>query len=143
MLADVPQEVEQPHGRRPLGVIDQRRRVRTTEVEDPLELAGYALDVVGEFVPGQQVAFLGTTARVAHHPGGTPSQREDAVAGDLHPAKPDLTEEMADVERVCGGVEADVDTHPPVPQPRDERVTVGRIVDESAGVQLTQQIHGE
>jgi len=45
------------------------------------------------------------------------------------------------MEGVSGRVEPHVDAHPAGRQARRERGPVGRIMDEAAGVQLTQQIH--
>jgi hypothetical protein len=59
VLADVAEKVEHPHGGRPVGIVDQRGRERARlEVEDALQLALDAGDVVAQGLPVEQVALL-------------------------------------------------------------------------------------
>ena len=53
----------------------------------------------------------------------------------------ELAEQVADVEAVGGGVEADVDADRTVGEALAERVAVGGVVDEAAGVEVGEQVH--
>jgi hypothetical protein len=87
------------------------------EVEDPLELRLDAGHVVRELVAVEQVALLGATARVTDHPRGAAGERERLVTGELEAPQTELAHEVADVQRIGGGVEADVDADRPLVEP--------------------------
>ena len=74
-------------------------------------------------------------------PGRPAGQRERAVPGELEAAQEQLADEVADVQRVGGGVEADVDPDVALGEARRERVAVGGVVDQSTGVEVGEQVH--
>ena len=111
------------------------------EVEEAGQLALDALDVVPQRLEVEQVALLGTTARVADHARGPAGQRERAVPGELEATQEQLADEVADVQRVRRGIEADVDAGVALGQPGRERVAVGGLVDQATGVEVGQQVH--
>ena len=98
-------------------------------------------EVVLERLTVEQVALLAAPAGIADHAGRTAGQRERAVAAELEAAQPELAHQVADVQRVGGRVEPDVDADRAVGQARTEERLVGRVVDQAAGVQVGEQVH--
>ena len=60
----------------------------------------------------------------------------------LEAAEDQLPEEVAGVEAVGGGVEADVDADRTVGEPLGQSVAVGGVVDQATGVEVGEQVHG-
>ena len=142
VLADIAKELQHRHRCRPLGVVDQGRRVALrAEVQEALQLRLDRGDVVVEFLACEQVALLGAAARVAHHAGSAPGQGEHPMTGVLETTETDLTEEMSDVQRISRRIEADVDADRTRCQPGAQRISVGRVVHQTALLELGDQIH--
>ena len=74
-------------------------------------------------------------------PGGAAGERDRVVAGELEAAQHDLADQVADVEPVGRRVEADVDADRAVGEALGQRVAVGGVVDEAAGVEVGEQVH--
>ena len=64
------------------------------------------------------------------------------MAGQLHSAKHQLTEQVAHVQRVGRGIESHVDTHRMIREARAELVGRGCVVDEATLVQFGKDVHG-
>ena len=116
----------------PVGVVDERRLGRAgLEVEQLGELHLDPLDVVAERVVVEQVALVAAPGRIADHPRRAAGERERTMSGELEAAHEQLADEVPDVQRVGGRVEADVEADRTTREARRERGTVGRVVDEA------------
>ncbi len=74
-------------------------------------------------------------------PGGPAGERERPVTGHLEPAQTELAHQVADVQRIGGGIEADVDTDRPLVETRPEELQVGRVVDQPTPAEIVDQVH--
>jgi len=118
VLADVTEKLQHRDRRSPVGVVDQGGLKRAgLEVQQFDELALDAFDVAAQGLGVEQIAFVAATPRVADHAGGATSQRKRPMAGQLEATEEQLADEMADVQRVGRGVEADVQPDRPLRQP--------------------------
>ncbi len=80
VLADIAQELDRRHRRRPGEVVRHHRaRGRVVEIDEPLQLAADALGPLGDGVGGVEGALAGV-ARVADHPGRSAGQHDRAGA---------------------------------------------------------------
>ena len=86
----------------------------------------------------EQVALLGAAAGIADHAGGAAGQRERPVAGAWKRRSVQLADQVPDVAGSRrSGSKPIVEPAWPVGQPgRAARTTVGRVVDEAAGVEV-------
>ena len=142
VLADVAEEVEHAGAGGPVGVVDQRRLIRTwLEVEDPLQLELDARHVVSELVTAEQVALLGLAARIADHARRPAGERERPMARHLEPPQPELAHQVAGVQGIGRRIEADVDTDRPLVETRPEELQVGRVVDQPTPAEIVDQVH--
>ena len=107
----------------------------------PLELWLDAGEVALERLAVEQVALLGAPAGVADHAGRPAGQRKRTVPGELEPAQTELTHQVADVQRVGGRVEADVDADRSGLQAGGERREIGAVVDQTTGLEIGDQVH--
>ena len=140
VLADVAEELEQRDRLRPLAVVDEAARP-TVEVDDAADLRLDRRHVAVERVVVEQVALLGAPARVADHAGRPAGQGDRHVAGVLEAAQHDQPDQVAVVQAVGRRVAAVVDGDRPAGQAGGERVAVGRLLDEAAGVEIGEQVH--
>ena len=60
---------------------------------------------------------------------------------ELEAAQHHLPEEVAGVEGVAGGIEADIDADRTVGEPLGQSVAIGGVVDEAAGIEVSEQVH--
>jgi len=142
VLAHVAQELERRHGLGPVGVVDQRGGVEPgLEVEQSLQLDLDGGHVGAQGVAIEEVALVAAPARVAHHPGGPAGQGERPVPGQLEPAQRQLAEQVAEVERVGGGIETDIHPDRPVGQALGQRLEVGGVVDQPTSLQVGDDVH--
>ena len=63
------------------------------------------------------------------------------MTGVLETTETDLTEEMSDVQRISRRIEADVDADRTRCQPGAQRISVGRVVHQTALLELGDKIH--
>jgi hypothetical protein len=109
MLAHVADEVEEEVVFHPVVVVDYFGTVGgVVEVEELGELLADALHVVVDLFGSEEFAFLGLERGVADHAGGTAHQCERFVSSDLEVFEEHDADKMANVERVGGGVDADI-----------------------------------
>ena len=93
-------------------------------------------DVVRAASRGRAGCAPRCAARVADHAGRAAGQRERPVAGELEAAQPELAHQVADVQRVGGRIEADVDADRSARRGAARARLVGRVVDEPTGVEV-------
>ena len=86
------------------------------------------------------VALRVLAGRVADLGGAAAHQRDRPVPGLLQPVQHHDLDQVADVQRAGGGVEADVAGHDLARGQRVERRHVGALVDEAALVEHAQEI---
>ncbi|MEZ5248514.1 MAG: hypothetical protein R2713_04610 [Ilumatobacteraceae bacterium] len=142
VLPHVTQELEDRDRHRPVGVVDQRGLVRPgLEVEQLAELGLDALDVVAKGVHVEQVALLAASSRVAHHARGATGEWERPVTCELEATHEQLTDQVADVERVGRGIEADVEPDRSLGEPGAQGAEIGGTVDEATCLEVVDQIH--
>ncbi len=136
MLADIAQEIEHAHAARPVRVVEQQGLVREagTEIEQPRELALDARDVGRQHLGREQVALGRLAARVSDHPGRTAGDGDGPVARELEPAQDEQADEVAEVQAVRGGIEADVERDRPRAggEQLEELVAVGHVGNQTA-----------
>ncbi len=99
-----------------------------------------AADVVVERVVVEQVAFVGPAARVADHAGRSAGQCDRSMTGILEATQHDQPDQVADVQAVGGRIAAVVDRHLAVRHRPSQRLTVGRVVDEVASLEIGDEI---
>ena len=63
------------------------------------------------------------------------------MARELKAAQHELAEEVTDMQRIGGGVEADVDADRTFGQPPAQRIAVGGVVHETTGLEVGEQLH--
>ena len=123
----------------PVEVVDQDRPVRAgREVEEPLELAADRRDVGLERLAIEQVPLGRAPRRVADHPGPAADQRDRPAPEPLQPEQPEDRDQVADVERVRGRVEADVAGDRPARR-EPGRQPGRRLVEDAPPLELGQQ----
>ena len=133
VLADVAEELEDAHRLGPGAVVDQPGlRGPGLEVEEPLELGRDRGEVGGELLELEEGPLRRTAARGRR---SCRSRRRPARSGGARPVlEPPQQEDLlqvADVQRVGGGVEPAVERRPaPRPSRAAERGAVGRVVDQ-------------
>ena len=79
VLADVPEEVDEPVRAEPIRVVQEQplglpRRRR--QVEEAPELTPDRLEVGRELLEGEESAFVGLASRVADQPGAAPGEQD-------------------------------------------------------------------
>ena len=140
VLADVAEELEQRERLRPLTVVDEAARP-AFQVDDAGDLRLDRRHVAVERGVVEQVALLRAPARVADHARRSPGQGDRHVTGVLEPAQHDQPDQVAVVQAVGRRVAAVVDGDRTACQAGGERVTVGRLLDQAAGVEVGEQVH--
>ncbi len=110
MLADVAQEIEHADRAHPVGVVEEEGLIFQpgSEVEQLPELVLDALDIGLENIGREEIALGRLAARVADHAGGAARDGDGSMARELEPAQDEQADQVAEVEAVGGGVEADV-----------------------------------
>lgn len=63
------------------------------------------------------------------------------MTSQLHATKHQLTEQVADMQRISRGIESHVDTHRVIREARAELVGCGRVVDETTFGQFGEDVH--
>ncbi len=108
------------------------------EVEEALQLGPDRPGVGLERLAIEQVALAGTPGRVADHPGPATHQGHRPAAEALQVEQPEDRDEVADMERIRGRIEADVPgDRPPGRQP--SREARGRRLEDPAPVELGEE----
>ncbi len=139
MLADVAQKLERTHRRRPIGVVDEPRRRRTIELENLLELRFHTTHVVSQRLAIEKIAFLAATAGISDHAGRTTGEHDRFVSRQLETTQHHLTEQVAGMQGIGGGIEADVHRDRSLVETRTQHRTIGRVVDQPARVEIGEQ----
>ena len=136
VFADVAQEIEGAHRCGPVGVVDQARRVRTVEIENPLELLLHTRHVVRERLAIEQVPLFAASTWVTDHASGSAGQHHRAMSGQLETAQHHLAEQVAGVQRVGRGIESDVHTDRTRRESRFESRAIGGVVQQTARIEI-------
>ena len=97
------------HGRDPVVVVNHARGVVAVEGEEAGQLLFDRARVFSHLFEGEQVAFLGLAAGVAHHGRGAAHQAQHAVAVLLEVRQRENGQHVAHVQAVGRGVEPDID----------------------------------
>ena len=139
VLAHVSQELEQRDAAEPVLVVHQAGGGGALEVEQALELGPDAGPVGGQRLRVEEGPLLGPAAGIAHHAGGPSDQRQRAVAGLLEPAQHQHPDQMAEVEAVGGGVDAEVQNGGRVVEQGGQLPPVGVVVDQAPGLEVCEQ----
>jgi hypothetical protein len=107
VLAHVAEEVDDRHGRQPVGVVDQggARRARA-EVQHGLQLPADARGVGLDLLPGEERPLGPAAARVADERRPPAHEDQRPVPVGLEPAQGHHAQEAADVQAVGRGVHA-------------------------------------
>ena len=109
VLAHVADEIEEEVVLHPVVVVEYLGTVDgVVEVEEARKLPLDAVDVVLYLVGGEQFALGGLEGGVANHAGGAADDGQRLVAGHLEVLEQHDGDEVADMEAVGGGVDADV-----------------------------------
>jgi len=142
MFSDVAKEIEEAERGDPVGIVNEAGGIGgRIEVEKTGELGLDAGDVVRELFSREQVAFGRATRGIADHAGGAAGEGDDMVPGALESRERELAHEVADVQRVAGGIEAAIDRDGAFAQALGERVKVGAVGEESAPLEVFDQGH--
>ena len=135
--AHLAQEVHVVEVEQPVGVVGDDG-LAVGEVEEAAHLRLDALDVVVDLLAGEHLAQLALAGRVADHARAAAHQRDGAVTGLLHVRHRHDRDVMPDVQRVRGGVKADVEGHLLVFQHLVQVVLVNRLRDKASLAQHVQ-----
>ncbi len=147
VLADVAQEVQRRHRRRPVEVVDEDRRVcrvgiGPVEVEERPDQVLDPLDVRRRLLLGLEHA-LGRRSRVTDQAGRPPDQADDPVTGALEAAQHDELDEVAEVQRRGRRVESAIRRDRSAREGLAQRGLVGGQRHRSAPLQLVEDVaHG-
>ena len=106
------------------------------EVDEARKLLAHGTRIFADGFERQKLAFGGAAARVADHSGGAAHQHNGAMTGALESRKHQRGQQMADVETVGGGIEADVNRLAWFRQKFVERRAVGHLLDHAALFEL-------
>ena len=139
VLADVAEEVDRGQARGPVVVVHHRGPVVALELEERLDLAMHLLDPTLDGVERVERALSRLTG-VTDHAGGTADQDVRRVPGELQPLGREQLDEVAHVQARSGRVEADVEPDGVLAQGLAERIAVRRVCDETAPVQVSEQL---
>ena len=111
VLAHIAQEVDEPVGAEPFGVVEQqpaRLASGGRHVEQATELGTDRLEVRRQLLASKEGPLGRLPTRVTDHPGPAPGEQDRAVPGLLQTAQGQDAEEVADMQAVGGRVEPGV-----------------------------------
>ena len=109
MLTHVADEVEEEVILHPVVVVEDFGTVDgVVEIEEALQLMPDALDVMLYFFDREEFALLGLERGVANHAGSTADNGERLVACHLEMLEEHDGDEVSDMQRVGGGVDAHI-----------------------------------
>jgi hypothetical protein len=148
MLAHVTEKLKVAHAPHPVGVVDDMVRgdgrnsadATACVAQDGTDLPLNAGDVGGQFVAGEEVAFLAPPARITDHPRGTADQGDRFVAGMGHTSQQHKRHQMPHVEAVGGRVEAGIDAAAGRGEPLAKPTRVGRLMDQATGLEIRKKV---
>ena len=145
VLADVAQELEHADRLGPVGVVDQRGRSSGPGAKSRRRSSWTLMAAtLARSVSRSSRLRSSDCGRSGRRP--CPWPRRPAGTGrwpaSWNRRSAELAEQVADVEAVGGGVEADVDADRPVGQALGQRVEVGGVVDQPTRLQVVDQVHG-
>ncbi len=143
VLADVAEELEQRDRLRPVAVVDEDTTLGVRQVDDAPELFLDRRHVGAQRLVVEQIPLLGPAARIAHHAGGPSGQRDRPVPGILEAPEHDQPDQVPDVQAVGRRVTSVVDPDRAVLYTSPQELSIGRIVDEAAGLEVGDQVHSD
>jgi hypothetical protein len=113
------------------------------EIDDAGDLLLDCGDVVVQRVVVEEVALLRPAAGIADHPGRAAGEGEGDVTCGLEPPEHDQADQVPVVQAVGGRIAAVVhrDWVTPRRQAGGQRRAVGRVLDETAGLEVGEYIH--
>ena len=111
VLPDVPNEIEEAEVFEPIMVVDHLRCVVACEVQEPLQLRALGRQVVLDDVNIQELALCGLPAGVADHACRATHQSDGGVSSALPVHQKHDGHQVADVQAVRRGIEANVSLH--------------------------------
>ncbi len=138
MLAGVAQELHQPDVAQPVGVVEESGRVGSFERQEPRELSADALGVAVDLRELHDRPFGALSARIADHAGAAAHQGDGGMPVPLQPGQPHHRDQVADVQRIGRGIEADVGGDGTLAQSLGE--AGGGVLDEATGVEQLEKI---
>ncbi len=142
MLADVAQEIEEAHGRRPGRVVQQAGGIGgRVEIKQTAKLLLHLGDVGVQDFLGEQLTLLRLAARVANGAGGPAGKRDGVMAQQLKPAQRQQRHQVADVQAVGGRVKAAVECDGPRADTFGQLLWVGAIGQQAAPLEFFQNVH--
>jgi hypothetical protein len=97
MFADISQPIKEAKWADPVEVVEDLRRIRAIKVEESVHLAADSKDIGGDLLTSKEVPFLGASAGVANHPGGSADYQEGTVARLLEVGKGHYWNQVAEV----------------------------------------------
>ena len=142
VLADVAQEVQRRHPRGPVQVVHEDRGVLAGGVEERAYLLLDPRHPLRGLLLGLQPT-LRRRAGVTDETGRAADEADDPVPGALEVTQDDELDEVAEVQRGCGGVEPAVRSDRPVGECLAQRGLVGGLGHQPPPLQLVEDVgHG-
>ena len=138
--ADVPDKVDVVQVQQPVRIVDHLG-LALTELDEPLHLLLEAGAVVVDGLLGHHGAHIGPAGGVANHGRAAADQGNGLVARHLQPLHQAQGHEVANVQRVCRGVKANVEGGLAVVYHLPDLFLVGHLGDEPPGNQLVINFH--
>ncbi|OPZ64790.1 MAG: hypothetical protein BWY83_03124 [bacterium ADurb.Bin478] len=135
VAADVAQKFDIFEFAQPVVIVDHDRLART-EIEIAAELYFDLFAVGSDRFAREHLAHLALAARIPDHGRAAADDGDGAVAELLHLHHPHHRHEMANVEAVGGGVDADIKSHRPFGEQLLQGFRLGDLLDESAPAQF-------
>ena len=136
--ADLAQKVDVIEVEEPVGIVDDDGAVLALETDEARHLLLEAFDVIFDGLARHHGAHIGAAGGVADHARAAADEDDGLMAGILHVAHGDELHEVADVQAVRRGIEADIEGDALAAELFVELVLVHRLLDKAA---RTQRVH--
>ena len=137
---DLAEHVDVVQIQQPVGVVDHHG-LALTELDEPLHLLLEAGAVVLDGLLGHHGAHVGTAGGVADHGGAAADQGDGAVAGHLQTLHQAQSHEVTHMQRVSGGVKADIEGSLSVVYKLLDFIFVRYLGDKATGNELVIDLH--
>ena len=131
----VPQDLDIVQLHQPVGVVDHHS-LAVAELDEPLHLFLEAVAVVADGLLGHHGAHVGAAGGIADHAGASADKGDGTVARHLQPLHQAQGHEVAHMEGIGGGVEADIEDRLPLVHHLGNFFLVGHLGDKPTGLQF-------
>ena len=124
----------------PIGIVDHLC-LTFTELDEALHLLFEAGAVVINGLLGHHASHIGSAGGVTDHSCATADQSDRLIACHLQTLHQAQSHEVADMQRICGGIKANVESGLAVVDHLTDLILIGHLCDQATGNQLIIKFH--